>query len=188
MQLNLILEVKSQEMDKIFSESELLEFLKERLTIEKVDNINILSAGVINAISVVECDLPDHIIKCLHENEIYYIYEVQRFGYVQLNNILNKYYISGEYKQILYGIMKKYHISFSDIDMDSLIPINACGLSARTVNALNRAGYVYIQDAAFRTRDEVCKIRNFGEKCQKELDEKLTEYGLWYSVKKRFTR
>lgn len=35
MQLNLILEVKSQEMDKIFSESELLEFLKERLTIEK---------------------------------------------------------------------------------------------------------------------------------------------------------
>lgn len=52
MKLNLILEVKSQEMDKIFSESELLEFLKERLTIGKIDNIKILSAGVINAITV----------------------------------------------------------------------------------------------------------------------------------------
>lgn len=80
MQLNLILEVKSQEMDKIFSESELLEFLKERLTIGKIDNIKILSAGVINAITVGECDFPNHLIKCLHENGIYYIYELQRFG------------------------------------------------------------------------------------------------------------
>ena len=74
MKLNLILEVKSQEMDKIFSESELLEFLKERLTIGKIDNIKILSAGVINAITVGECDFPNHFIKCLHENGIYYIY------------------------------------------------------------------------------------------------------------------
>lgn len=71
MQLNLILEVKSQEMDKIFSESELLEFLKERLTIGKIDNIKILSAGIINAITVGECDFPNHFIKCLHENGIY---------------------------------------------------------------------------------------------------------------------
>lgn len=61
MQLNLILEVKSQEMDKIFSESELLEFLKERLTIGKIDNIKILSAGIINAITVGECDFPNHL-------------------------------------------------------------------------------------------------------------------------------
>ena len=54
MQLNLILEVKSQEMDKIFSESELLEFLKERLTIGKIDNIKILSAGIINAVTIVK--------------------------------------------------------------------------------------------------------------------------------------
>lgn len=112
MQLNLILEVKSQEMDKIFSESELLEFLKERLTIEKIDNINILSAGVINAITVGECDLPSHLIKCLHENDIYYIYELQRFGYFQFNDILDEYFISGECKEILYHNMTKYGINF----------------------------------------------------------------------------
>lgn len=88
MQLNLILEVKSREIDKIFSKSELLEFLKERLTIEKIDNIKILSAGVINAITVGECDLPSHFIKCLHKNDIYYIYELQRLWYFQFNNIL----------------------------------------------------------------------------------------------------
>ena len=94
MQLNLILEVKSQEMDKIFSESELLEFLKERLTIVKIDNIKILSAGVINAITVGECDFPNHLIKRLHENGIYYIYELQRFEYFQFNDMLDKYFIS----------------------------------------------------------------------------------------------
>ena len=122
MQLNLILEVKSQEMDKIFSESELLEFLKERLTIEKIDNIKILSAGVINAITVGECDFPSHFIKCLHENGIYYIYELQKFGYFQFNDILDKYFISGECKEILYHTMTKYGINFSDIDMDCRNP------------------------------------------------------------------
>lgn len=181
MQLNLILEIKSQEMDKIFSESELLEFLKERLTIEKIDNIKILSAGVVNAITVGECGFPSHLIKCLHENEIYYIYELQRFGYFQFNDILNEYFISGEYKELLYSIMKKYGINFSDIDMDSLIPINACGLSARTVSSLTRRGFVYLQDMTHFTRSQVFKTKNFGMKSQKELEEKLIEYGFWYA-------
>ena len=181
MQLNLILEVKSQEMDKIFSESELLEFLKERLTIEKIDNIKILSAGVINAITVGECDFPSHFIKCLHENGIYYIYKLQKFGYFQFNDILDKYFISGECKVILYHTMTKYGINFSDIDMDSLIPINACGLSARTVSSLTRVGFVYLQDMTHFTRSQVFKTKNFGEKSQKELEEKLIEYGLWYA-------
>ncbi len=181
MQLNLILEVKSQEMDKIFSESELLEFLKERLTIEKIDNIKILSAGVINAITVGECDFPSHFIKCLHENGIYYIYKLQKFGYFQFNDILDKYFISGECKVILYHTMTKYGINFSDIDMDSLIPINACGLSARTVSSLTRGGFVYLQDMTHFTRSQVFKTKNFGMKSQKELEEKLIEYGFWYA-------
>lgn len=181
MQLNFILEVKSQEMDKIFSESELLEFLKERLTIGKIDNIKILSAGVINAITVGECDFPNHLIKCLHENGIYYIYELQRLGYFQFNDMLDKYFISGECKEILYHTMTKYGINFSDIDMDSLIPINACGLSARTVSSLTRGGFVYLQDMTHFTRNQVFRTRNFGKKSQKELEEKLIEYGLWYA-------
>lgn len=181
MQLNLILEVKSQEMDKIFSESELLEFLKERLTIEKIDNIKILSAGVVNAITVGECDFPNHLIKCLHENGIYYIYELQKFGYFQFNDILDKYFISGECKEILYHTMTKYGINFSDIDMDSLIPINDCGLSARTVSSLTRRDFVYLQDMTHFTRSQVFKTKNFGMKSQKELEEKLIEYGFWYA-------
>lgn len=43
MQLNLIL-----------LESELLEFLKERLTIDKINDIKILSAGIINAVTIVK--------------------------------------------------------------------------------------------------------------------------------------
>lgn len=184
MQLNLILEVKSQEMNKIFSESELLEFLKERLTIEKVDNIKILSAGVVNATTVGECDFPNHFIKCLHENGIYYIYELQRFGYFQFDDMLDKYFISGECKEILYRTMKKYGINFFDIDMNSLTPINDCGLSARTVSSLTRRGFIYLQDMTNFTRNQVFKTRNFGEKAQKELEEKLIEYGLWYADEK----
>lgn len=184
MQLNLILEVKSQEMDKIFSESELLEFLKERLTIDKIDDIEILSAGVVNAINIGECDFPNHLIKCLYKNGIYYIYELQRFGYFQFNDILNEYFISGEYKELLYRTMKKYGINFSDIDMDLLIPINDCGLSARTVSSLTRGGFVYLQDMIHFTRNQVFRTRNFGKKSQKELEEKLIEYRLWYADEK----
>lgn len=180
MQLNLILEVKSQEIDKIFSESELLEFLKERLTIGKIDNIKILSAGVINATTVGECDFPNHLIKCLHENRIYYIYELQRFGYLQFNDILNEYFISGEYKELLYSIMKKYEINFSDVNMDSM----NCGLSARTVSSLTRGGFVYLQDMTHFTQVQVFKTKNFGVKSQKELEEKLIKYGLWYADEK----
>lgn len=184
MQLNLILEVKSQEMDKIFSESKLLEFLKERLTIGKIDNIKILSAGIINAITVGECDFPNHLIKCLHENGIYYIYELQRFGYFQFNDMLDKYSISGECKELLYSIMKKYEINFSDVNMDSLIPIKYCGLSARTVSSLKCRGFVYLQDMTHFTRNQVFKTKNFGIKSQKELEEKLIEHGFWYADEK----
>ena len=184
MKLNLILEVKSQEMDKIFSESELLEFLKERLTIGKIDNIKILSAGVINAITVGECDFPNHFIKCLHENGIYYIYELQRLGYFQFNDMLDKYFISGECKELLYCTMKKYGINFPDIDMDSLIPINDCGLSARTVSSLTRNDYVHLQDMTHFTRNQVFRTKNFGSKSQSELEEKLREYGFWYADEK----
>ncbi len=77
--------------------------------------------------------------------------------------------------------MTKYGINFSDIDMDSLIPINACGLSARTVSSLTRRGYVYLQDMTHFTRSQVFKTKNFGMKSQKELEEKLIEYGFWYA-------
>lgn len=83
--------------------------------------------------------------------------------------MLDKYFISGECKEILYHTMTKYGINFSDIDMDLLIPINACGLSARTVSSLTRRGFVYLQDMTHFTRNQVFKTKNFGMKSQKEL-------------------
>lgn len=98
--------------------------------------------------------------------------------------MLDKYFISGECKELLYRTMKKYGINFSDIDMDSLIPINDCGLSARTVSSLTRRGFVYLQDMTHFTQVQVFKTKNFGVKSQKELEEKLIKYGLWYADEK----
>lgn len=80
--------------------------------------------------------------------------------------------------------MKKYKIDFFDIDMDSLIPINDCRLSARTASSLTHKGFVYLQDMTHFTRNQVFRTRNLGKKSQKELEEKLIEYELQYADEK----
>ena len=79
--------------------------------------------------------------------------------------------------------MKKYRFSYADKNIDYMIPLDECGMSTRTVNSLTRAGYVYIQDIAFHTKDEICKVRNFGKVSKFELEQKMIEYGIWYSEK-----
>lgn len=184
MKLNLIIEIDLSEKDTLFSENELLEILNKRLDINKTDNIKILSAGIIDAVTISECDLPNNLIKCLHENRISYLYDLQRFRYFQIYDILDKDFFNGEYKELLCSTMKEYGVNFFDIDIDSLIPINDCGLQARIVTSLTRRGFVFLQDLTHFTRNQVLKTRCFGEKSQKELEEKLIEYGLWYADEK----
>ena len=74
--------------------------------------------------------------------------------------------------------------TFSDVNLDSMIPIKNCGLSARTVSSLTRGGFVYLQDMTHFTQVQVFKTKNFGVKSQKELEEKLIKYGLWYADEK----
>lgn len=184
MKLNIIIEIDLSEKDKLFYENELLEFLNERLNINKTDNIKVLSAGVIDAVTISECDLPNNLIKCLHENGIIYLYDLQRFRYFKIYDILDKEFFNGEYKELLCLTMKEYGVNFFDIDIDSLIPVNDCGLSARVVTSLTRRGFVFLQDLTHFTRNQVLKTRYFGEKSQEELEEKLIEYGLWYADEK----
>lgn len=104
----------------------------------------------------------------------------------QIFNMLNRKFRYDEVKKFLsliHNEMKKYRFSYADKNIDYMIPLDECGMSARTVNSLTRAGYVYIQDIAFHTKDEICKVRNFGKVSKFELEQKMIEYGIWYSEK-----
>lgn len=79
--------------------------------------------------------------------------------------------------------MKKYGLSYADKNIDSMIPLAECGMSARTVNSLICAGYVYIQEMSFHTKEEILKTRNFGTVSRQDLEQKMIEYGIWYSDK-----
>ncbi len=51
-------------------------------------------------------------------------------------------------------------------------------LSPRTLNCLKRAGIHKVGEILEKSRSELLRIRNFGEKSLEELDEKLAEQGL----------
>jgi len=52
------------------------------------------------------------------------------------------------------------------------------GLSTRAYNSLRHAGIHTIEDLLSKTREELMKIKNFGQKSLQELEEKLREKGL----------
>ena len=51
-------------------------------------------------------------------------------------------------------------------------------LSPRTLNCLKRAGIHKVGEILEKSRMELLRIRNFGEKSLEELDQKLEEQGL----------
>lgn len=81
---------------------------------------------------------------------------------------------------LLFRAMKRFDVTFKDLDTNNLIPVSDCGLSFRTVNCLSNRKLFYLQDIAAFSRSEICKIRNFVKYCQKELDTELKKHGLWY--------
>ncbi len=52
------------------------------------------------------------------------------------------------------------------------------GLSARTLNCLKRASIHIVGEILGRSRADLLRIRNFGERSLEELDEKLAEHGI----------
>ena len=59
-----------------------------------------------------------------------------------------------------------------NMDVDKL------NLSMRTLNCLKRAAIYKVGEALEKSRDELLRIRNFGEKSLDELDERLREIGI----------
>ena len=61
---------------------------------------------------------------------------------------------------------------------DYNVPVERLDLSSRTLNCLKRAGVNRVGEVLEMTRDELLKIRNFGEKSYSELFDKLRENDL----------
>jgi DNA-directed RNA polymerase subunit alpha len=56
--------------------------------------------------------------------------------------------------------------------------VESLGLSARTLNCLKRATIHRVGEVLERSRSELLRIRNFGEKSLEELDQQLAEIGI----------
>ncbi|MEX2431302.1 MAG: DNA-directed RNA polymerase subunit alpha [Dehalococcoidia bacterium] len=57
-------------------------------------------------------------------------------------------------------------------------PVESLNLTARTLNCLKRASIHKVGEILEKTRPELLRIRNFGEKSLDELDQKLSEIGI----------
>lgn len=58
------------------------------------------------------------------------------------------------------------------------LPVESLNLTARTLNCLKRASVHKVGEVLERSRNELLRIRNFGEKSLDELDERLREIGI----------
>ncbi len=57
-------------------------------------------------------------------------------------------------------------------------PVESLNLTARTLNCLKRASIHKVGEILERSRGDLLRIRNFGEKSLEELDQKLSEIGI----------
>lgn len=188
MKLNLMIDIELSESDRIKMCSDMIDFFQEHLTLTESEDavFSVLNAVPLKELYVAECEFPQSLVRCLNDNDIYYICDFNVYKLSQIFNMLSRKFRYEEVKKFLsliHNAMKKYRFSYADKNIDSMIPLDECGMSARTVNSLTRAGYVYIQDVAFHTKDEICRVRNFGKVSQNELEQKMIEYGIWYSDK-----
>ncbi len=192
MKLNLVIDIDLPESDLIKMCSDMIGFFQNRLTIAASKNAvcSVISVVPLKELYITECGFPQTLIRHLNENNIYYICDFKNYKLSQIYNMLNRKFCYVEVKKFLcliHNAMKKYNLSYADKNIESMIPLAECGMSARTVNSLIRVGYVYIQDISLHTRDEIRKTRNFGTVSQMELEQKMIEYGIWYSDKEYST-
>jgi DNA-directed RNA polymerase subunit alpha len=72
------------------------------------------------------------------------------------------------------GTGPRVHIPASQYNM----PVESLNLTARTLNCLKRASIHKVGEILERTRGELLRIRNFGEKSLDELNERLTDINI----------
>ncbi len=186
MRFNLVVNIELSESDKTAMYSDPVGFLKDHLTITESENAvcSVLSAVPIEQLEITKCGFPKVLVRHLNDNDIYHLYDFNKFKLSDIYEMLNRrfcYNDVGKYTSLIHNAMKKYGLSYTDTNIDSLTPLVECGMSTRTVNSLTRAGYIYIQDISLQTKDKITKTRNFGTVSRLELEQKMIEYGLWYS-------
>lgn len=186
MKLNLSIEIELTEHEEMLAKKDLLAFFSERITVNGIENadLKILSARLLNETAVTECNFPKELNKCLNSYGVYYLHDLQKLRFSQIYDIvcdIHGAYSKEEYVSFIHNTMKKYGISYNDIEPDMLIPIRECGFSSRIANCLINAGYIYLQDISRHTKNHIYQTRNFGAGSQKKLEETLQEHGLWYA-------
>ena len=186
MRFNLVVNIELPESGKTAMCSDPIGFLQDHLTITENKNVvfNVLSAVPIEQLEITKCGFPEVLVRYLNHKDIYHLYDFNKYKLSDIYMMLNKefcYSEIGKYISLIHNAMKKYGLSYADTNIDSLIPLADCGMTARTVNSLTRAGYIYLQDISLHTKDKIIKTRNFGTVSRLELERKMIEYGLWYS-------
>ena len=58
------------------------------------------------------------------------------------------------------------------------MPVEQLDLSVRTLNSLRRGGITTVGELITKGEKELLSLRNFGQKSQKELEERLKALGL----------
>lgn len=69
-------------------------------------------------------------------------------------------------------------VAVSEDESKRGLTLEDLGLSTRAYNSLRHAGIHTIEDLLSKTREDLMKIKNFGQKSLQELEEKLKEKGL----------
>ena len=91
-------------------------------------------------------------------------------------------------KELFDYFFKINNFSEKEFDQDSKVPwipaqqynmpVESLNLTARTLNCLKRASIHKVGEILEKSQGELLRIRNFGDKSLKELDERLSEIGI----------
>ena len=156
-------------------------------------NNNITSEAIntskIKKMSYNTYDFPNRIVDWLNSIGVYRIEFTNNFTYKEIRlartengkNSFNN--VNCIDFNLFIETMKKNHVNFKDMDVNSLLSISECNLSVRTENGLKRGGIFFLQDVSFFTSGEIYSIRNISKKCQAELEVVMKEHKIWYRNK-----
>ena len=81
MKLNLLLEIDLPEEDETNASKDLLAFFQQHFNITGISNydLHILSIRLVDTMAITELNFPEKLNKCMHDNGIYLISDLQNF-------------------------------------------------------------------------------------------------------------
>ena len=83
MKLNLLLEIDLPEEDETNASNDLLAFFQQHFYITGISNydLHILSIRLVDTMVITELNFPEKLNKCMHDNGIYLISDLQNLSY-----------------------------------------------------------------------------------------------------------